>query len=109
MTSPEPCGYCTSGETALLIFSRPFFRGYEARFGKEKLVVDSYRGLFPIVAVPPGSHGELVLTYRPQWLILGGALSIFSAAIWLAGAFAAAIAERRERSNTRRAGSVCRS
>src|SRR5205085_10137219 len=66
-----------SGAPALLTFSRPFFRGSEARFGKEKLVVDSYRGLFPIVEVPPGSHGELFLIYRPQWLICGGALSIF--------------------------------
>jgi hypothetical protein len=56
---------------ALLTFSRPFFRGYQARLNKQKLVVTSYRGLFPIVEVPGGSHGRLTLVYRPAWLIWG--------------------------------------
>ena len=80
-----------SGAPALLTFSRPFFRGYEARFGNEKLVVDSYRGLFPIVEVPSGLHGHLLLRYRPQWLIYGAALSTLSAAIFFAGVVAAAV------------------
>jgi uncharacterized membrane protein YfhO len=70
---------------ALLTFSRPYFRGYEARLGNQKLRVDSYRGLFPIVEVPSGSHGKLALIYRPWWLIYGGILSILSAGIWIAG------------------------
>ena len=74
---------------ALLTFSRPYFRGYQARLGHEKLRVDSYRGLFPIVEVPGGSHGRLVLTYRPQWLVLGGGLSVLCAVIWLFGLIAA--------------------
>src|SRR5260370_2580859 len=78
------------GAPALLIFSRPYFRGYQAKLGREKLVVDSYRGLFPTVQVPPGSHGRLVLTYRPRWLVYGGALSIVCAVVWLIGLFAAA-------------------
>jgi hypothetical protein len=56
---------------ALLIFSRPYFRGYEARLANRKLPVTSYRGLFPIVEVPAGAHGRLVLMYRPAWLIWG--------------------------------------
>ena len=70
---------------ALLTFSRPFFRGYEARLGNQKLRVDSYRDLFPIVEVPSGSHGKLTLIYRPWWLIYGGILSIQSAMVWIAG------------------------
>jgi hypothetical protein len=58
---------------ALLTFSRPYFRGYEARLGKRKLIVTSYRGLFPIVEVPAGAHGRLALLYQPGWLILGSA------------------------------------
>jgi hypothetical protein len=58
---------------ALITFSRPYFRGYEARLGNQKLAVTSYRGLFPIVEVPAGAHGRLALIYRPAWLILGSA------------------------------------
>jgi len=32
----------------------------------------------------------LMLAYRPRWLIFGGILSIFAAAIWLLGLLAAA-------------------
>jgi hypothetical protein len=56
---------------ALLTFSRPYFRGYEARLGDRKLGVTSYRGLFPIVEVPAGVQGRLALIYRPAWLIWG--------------------------------------
>jgi len=58
---------------ALLTFSRPYFRGYEARLSNRKLAVTSYRGLFPIVEVPAGAHGRLTLIYQPSWLILGSA------------------------------------
>jgi hypothetical protein len=80
----------SGGSPALLTFSRPCFRGYEAHVGNQKLRVDSYRGLFPIVELPAGTHGQLTLVYRPRWLIFGGILSIFSAAIWLLGFLAAA-------------------
>ncbi len=56
---------------ALLTFSRPYFRGYKARLDNQKLAVSSYRGLFPILEVPPGAYGRLILTYRPYWLIWG--------------------------------------
>jgi hypothetical protein len=58
---------------ALLTFSRPYFRGYEARLSNRKLSVTSYRGLFPTVEVPAGAHGRLALIYRPGWLIFGNA------------------------------------
>jgi hypothetical protein len=75
--------------SALLTFSRPYFRGYQAKIENQNLRVDSYRGLFPIVEVPRGSHGRLVLTYRPLWLTAGVTLSILSALIWAVGLFAA--------------------
>jgi hypothetical protein len=61
---------------ALFTFSRPYFRGYEARLGNRKLAVKSYRGLFPLVEVPAGTHGLLTLTYRPYWLVWGGSAAI---------------------------------
>jgi hypothetical protein len=44
---------------ALLTFSRPYFRGYEAQLSNRKLSVTSYRGLFPTVEVPARAHGRL--------------------------------------------------
>jgi hypothetical protein len=66
---------------ALLTFSRPYFRGYEARLDKKRLPVTSHRGLFPIVEVPAGAHGRLILVYRPYWLICGSVVAIVSAII----------------------------
>jgi hypothetical protein len=60
---------------ALVTFSRPYFRGYEARLDNRKLAVTSYRGLFPIIEVPAGVHGRLALIYRPAWLIWGSVVA----------------------------------
>jgi hypothetical protein len=76
-------------KAALLTVSRPYFRGYQARLGGKKLKVDSYRGLFPTVEVPPGSQGQVVLAYRPWWLIWGGGLSVLCALIWMSALVAA--------------------
>jgi hypothetical protein len=75
--------------TALLTFSRPYFRGYVARLSDKKLRVDSYRGLFPVVEVPAGLYGRLTLTYRPYWLKWGSAAAIACAIIVMLGFFAA--------------------
>jgi hypothetical protein len=75
--------------SALLIFSRPYFRGYKARIGDQKLAVTSYRGLFPIVEVPAGTHGRLTVVYRPAWLVWGGGLAVLCGLIVLAGGIAA--------------------
>ena len=75
---------------ALLTFSRPYFRGYQARLSDRKLAVTSYRGLFPVVEISPGTHGRLALFYRPNWLIWGAAAAIASALI-IALSFVAAI------------------
>jgi hypothetical protein len=74
---------------ALLTFSRPYFRGYEARLGNQKLVVTSYRGLFPIVEVPAGAHGTLALSYRPYWLIWGSGAAVACVLVVVISFFAA--------------------
>jgi hypothetical protein len=79
---------------ALLTFSRPYFRGYEARLGNQKLAVSSYRGLFPIVEVPAGARGRLILAYRPYWLIWGGAVAVICTFV-IVLSFLAAINRRK--------------
>ena len=74
---------------ALLTFSRPYFRGYTARVGDQKLAVTSYRGLFPILEVPAGAHGRLTLAYRPVWLLWGGGFAAVCGLIVLLGVIAA--------------------
>src|SRR5205085_4935855 len=79
------------GASALLTFSRPFFRGYEARLGQQKLRVDSYRHLFPIVEVPSGSHGKLTLIYRPWWLIFSGGIAFVNPPVFVGECFGLAL------------------
>jgi hypothetical protein len=81
-------------QRALVSFSRPYFRGYQARLGNQKLTVSSYRGLFPLVEVPAKSHGELSLIYRPVWLIWGGSTAVTCALVVLLG-FCTAIYNQR--------------
>jgi uncharacterized membrane protein YfhO len=78
---------------ALLIFSRPYFRGYQARLGDQKLAATSYRGSFPVVEVPAGTRGRLTLVYRPNWLVWGGAAAI-ACALVVAVSLVAAILRR---------------
>jgi len=81
--------------SALLTFSRPYFRGYAAHLGHQKLAVASYRGLFPIIEVPGGAHGQLTLTYQPSWLIWGS-VAAAACALVVALGFSAAISGRKE-------------
>ena len=81
-------------QPALLTFSRPYFRGYQARLGNQKLAVSSYRGLFPLVEVPANTHGQLELIYRPNWLIWGITAALVCGLVGLLG-FCAAIYQRR--------------
>src|SRR5207249_243308 len=75
--------------SALLTFSRPYFRGYKARIGDQKLTMTSYRGLFPILEVPACTHGRLTVAYRPAWLLWGGGLAAVCGLILLLGVIAA--------------------
>jgi uncharacterized membrane protein YfhO len=87
----------SQGEPALLTFARPFFRGYQARLNNQNLRVDSYRELFPMVEVPAGTHAELVLSYRPSWLMRGAVLSAISCVVLFVGLFTARTTRRTEK------------
>ncbi len=75
--------------SALLTFSRPYFRGYTARIGDQKLTITSYGGLFPILEVPAGTSGRLTVEYKPAWLLWGGGVAAVSGLIVLLGIIAA--------------------
>jgi hypothetical protein len=79
---------------AVLTFSRPYFRGYEAQLGNQEFAVTSYRGLFPVVELPAGLHGRLTLSYRPYWLKCGSGAAVACTLVILFSFFAA-ISQRR--------------
>jgi hypothetical protein len=80
---------------ALLIISRPFFNGYQARLGGRSLKVDSYRGLIPVVELPAGTSGRLAMVYRPSWLLWGGAIAALGLLGMMAGVIGAVISPSR--------------
>jgi hypothetical protein len=82
------------GKPALLIFSRPHFPGYQARLNTQKLLVDSYRGWVPIVQLPPGSRGRLLLSYYPNWLAYGIVIAAASFVTFAGGILIALKASR---------------
>ena len=87
----------TGDRPALVTFSRPYFRGYKARLGDQKLAVTSYRGLFPVVEVPAGTKGRLALSYRPPWLIWGSAVAFACLLAMTSGSLAAWYSQSRNR------------
>ena len=87
----------TGDRPALVTFSRPYFRGYKARLGDQKLAVTSYRGLFPVVEVPAGTKGRLALSYRPPWLIWGSAVAFACLLAMTLGSLAAWYSQSRNR------------
>jgi hypothetical protein len=77
---------------ALLVFARPFFRGYEATLDGAPIPVTVVNGVQPAVELPPGAHGLLALTYAPRgWPVALGLSAVGIAAI--VGALA--VARRR--------------
>ena len=72
-------GVPAGGPAAHIVFSRPYFRGYRARLGEQELEVRSYKNMIPVVEVPAGREGRLVLEYRPWWLLYGGGCAILCA------------------------------
>src|SRR6266576_3065281 len=87
----------SGNRSALLTFSRPYFRGYEARLGHQKLAVSSYRGLFPVVEIPGDSRRRLTLIYRPYWLIWGSGAAGACAVVSLLSVFVAIFEAFRNR------------
>jgi hypothetical protein len=70
-------------ETALL--SRPYFPGYRANINGHEVPVGSWRGLIPAITLPAGFQGPVEVSYRPWWLVWGGAVSISCLLIVLFG------------------------
>ena len=83
-----------------LLFSRPFFPGYEARLNEKAIPVTSYRGLVPTVELPAGQSGRLELIYRPMPLVVGGTIAGVSLMALLSSAI---LLGRRRREATTRA------
>jgi hypothetical protein len=84
----------TGDRPALLLISRPFFNGYQAKIGEQRLKVDSYHGLIPVIEVPAGTNGQLTIVYRPAWLLWGGAIACLSLLTIAAGAVSGAVSRR---------------
>jgi len=74
-----------AAQPACLLVSRPFFPGYIASLDNQPLEVTSYRGLIPMIKVPPNMHGRLTIRYRPTWLIAGSTIAVVSFLGWVAG------------------------
>ncbi|MGH8102626.1 MAG: hypothetical protein ACREIW_15125, partial [Chthoniobacterales bacterium] len=70
---------------ALVIFSRPWFRGYRARVDGRKFGVESVDGLIPAVKVPAGTVGHIKLEYRPTWLRFGTAAALIASVVLFIG------------------------
>jgi hypothetical protein len=79
---------------ALLAISRPFFNGYRAKIGKRLFQVGAFRGLMPLIEVPPGTHGRLTVVYRPWWLVCGGAIASASLLVIVGSVVVATTARR---------------
>ncbi|MGI9088232.1 MAG: hypothetical protein ACR2HH_10915 [Chthoniobacterales bacterium] len=84
---------------ATIVFSRPYFPGYQARFHGQSLDVHVFRKMSVAVEIPANSHGTVTLEYRPWWLIYGGAVALLSALVVLS-AVILRLAKRAEGSRT---------
>jgi hypothetical protein len=74
-------------DPALFVVARPYFDGYRATIDGKKVAVDSYQGLVPMIKLPPGTHGRLVMVYRPWWLIVGATVAATCALVMVSAAF----------------------
>jgi hypothetical protein len=71
------------GKPAVLALARPYFCGYQAKIGHEHFDVRSYRGLIPIISLPPGTHGRLTISDCPWWLLSGVVITALCALVYL--------------------------
>jgi hypothetical protein len=68
---------------APIAFVRPFLPGYKAFLNGAPIPVRPYRGILPIVELPPDAGGVLELRYRPRGLTSGLILTAASASAML--------------------------
>ena len=82
---------------ALIMFTKPWYPGYQATFNGKQIPVKALNLILPAVEIPPASEGELVLEYFPSSLRYGlysSVLSIICATLLVAWEFY----ERRSKS-----------
>jgi hypothetical protein len=95
---PERLRLRASGATnALLVLSDAYYPGWKVTLDGQAARLIRANVAFRGVALPPGEH-EVVLSYEPDSLRLGGALSVLAALVVLAGVlFRPVILSRRRR------------
>jgi len=64
-----------SGQPSLIAFLRPYYPGYRAYLNGQELPVQHFEALFPMVELPPGARGLVILHYNPFSLRAGLALA----------------------------------
>jgi len=80
----------------LVVFSRPWFPGYQARCNGQAVPVEVFDLILPAVRLPAGTNGRIELEYRPGSYVLGCRLA-GATALGLFGAVLVAAWQRRRR------------
>jgi uncharacterized membrane protein YfhO len=72
------------GADALVVFRRPWQRGYRAWVDDRSVPVERVSLLMPGVRVPAGTTATVRLAYRPPSLFVGGVLALgaLSVCLW---------------------------
>jgi hypothetical protein len=65
----------------LVVFSRPWFPGYQAVCNGEPVPVEIFDLILPAVRLPAGTNGPVVLEYRPGSFVLGCRIAATTAAL----------------------------
>jgi hypothetical protein len=63
----------------LVVFSRPWFPGYQALSNGQPVPVEVYDLILPAVRLPAGTSGPLLLEYRPVSYVLGCRIALITA------------------------------
>ncbi len=77
-----------STANALLVLSEIDYAGWQVTIDGQRATPLTADGVLMAIAVPSGSHG-IELTFQPDWVKIGAAISVISALLWL-GLLAAA-------------------
>ncbi|HJW03730.1 MAG TPA: hypothetical protein VJ548_10645 [Azospira sp.] len=83
---------------ALMVFARPYYRGYQAFLGDRELPVFAYRDIFVGVRIPPGATaGTLHLRFMPPLFLPALGLAILGMLIVLTAPFFPSRTRRMQR------------
>jgi len=87
----------------LVVFSRPWFPGYQARFNGQPVPVEIFDLILPAVRLPAGTNGRIELEYRPKSYVLG-CRTMGATVLFLCGAILVTAWQRKQRRPCPRAG-----